>query len=249
MRWIIPARDRYSSTVRLLKLLYLILFLGWSAYVIWAAGDILDCSFRTAFLTGGLYLIPAYLLQSLLHETGHLLGGLLEGDRFLLFRFLFIRVERYRGRLGIYGDRPAFQCVMIPGRKDGAHALYLLSGIFLNAGMTAAAGALAIRLNDGSRLVVFLVALSAMGLCKVVANGIAWKADGRPLSDFAFFLLINMDERAKEEYYIYLHCFERYRNDFELGPVREAKSIAGRHYCSVFADAIRELQESRQSKN
>ena len=238
-----------GSKVRFLKVLYLLLFTGMSAFVIWAAIDILDCSLRTAFITGGLFLIAAYLLQSLLHEAGHLLGGILDGDRFLLFRYLFIRIERYRGKIGIYGDRPAFQCVMIPAREEGSHTLYLLSGVFLNAALSFAAGIRAVLLNDGSRLVVFLVALTAVGLCKVVANGIAWKADGKPLSDFAFFLLVNMDERAKEEYYIYLHCFERYRNDFEITTVREPKSSAGRHYCSVFADAVRDLQGSRQSKD
>ena len=244
-----PAGRSRSAKIRFLKLLYVILVIGMSVYAIWAANDILDSGLRTAILTGGLYLILAYLLHSFFHEIGHLVGGILEGDSFLLFRYLFLRIERYHGKTGFYADRPAFQCIMVPSRKEGSHVLYLLSGIFLNAVTAVGAGVRAIQLNDGSRLVVFLVALMSMGLCKVVANGIAWKADGRPLSDFAFFLLVNMDARAKEEYYIYLHCFERYRNDFVIGPVQEAKSSAGRKYSSVFADAIRDLQKDQLLKS
>ena len=125
-----------------------------------------------------LSLFLAFLLQIILHETGHLVFGLMTGYRFSsfrIFRWMLLKTEaglRWK-RLSLTGT--AGQCLMIPPRmKNGTVPViaYNLGGVCLNLITAALFYGLSKLLPRNSFLSVFLLLLAFAGLGSGLLNGI-----------------------------------------------------------------------------
>lgn len=88
-------------------------------------------------LTDLIHIIPAvlitFLFQVILHEIGHLLGGLFTGWAFLfihIYRFVIIRSDKGLG-VRIVNDI-GFQCIMYPKKADADAIPYTMGGCILN---------------------------------------------------------------------------------------------------------------------
>lgn len=74
-----------------------------------------------------------YILQILIHETGHLIFGLLTGYRFLSFRIFNVVIIKEKDRLVIkkyFFPGSVGQCIMQP--KTNSYFLHISGGIILN---------------------------------------------------------------------------------------------------------------------
>lgn len=131
----------------------------------------------------------AVMLQTIIHEFGHLLFGLLSGYHFCSFRigkFLWLKQD---GRLRCRRYRlpgTGGQCLMSPpDLKNGKipYVLYNLGGVFLNLLSAAAFGFLCTITGFFPPLSVFCFLLAIFGLFFALMNGIPLSAtvdnDGR----------------------------------------------------------------------
>lgn len=75
-----------------------------------------------------------FILTILIHETGHLVFGLLTGYRLIHFEVLGVSVEKINGRLrvGHYKKVPIGQCLMYPVKEVADPALMILGGPVFN---------------------------------------------------------------------------------------------------------------------
>ena len=102
------------------------------------AGIIKGSSFLSQFLFVFLGFCVSFALQTILHETGHLIGGLLTGYKFCSFRIGNLQLQRENGalrfrRLKLAGT--GGQCLMTPPEPvDGKIPvmLYNLAGPLMN---------------------------------------------------------------------------------------------------------------------
>lgn len=143
-------------------------------------GDVLDSS-----LLGVVLMALAIFLQVLLHETGHLVCGLLSGYRFLSFRVFSLTFVRQDGRLRLKRYKLAGtggQCLLAPpgGPDDrlpyfwyyaGGTLFNLLSGL-------AALGLWAATDGQPLWLGLFLLFFGLMGLLLAALNGIPRRVGG-----------------------------------------------------------------------
>ena len=180
------------------KILYVVLCLtigiGFGFLVGLFAGEVM---LSTA--SGGLFLlmigllivmlIVAVFLQTVIHEAGHLLFGLLSGYRFCSFRignFLWLKQD---GRLRCRRYRipgTGGQCLMSPPDPVNGkipYVLYNLGGVFLNLISAVCFGILCLLTSFFPVLSVFFFLLAIFGLLFALMNGIPMSAavdnDGR----------------------------------------------------------------------
>ena len=135
------------------------------------------------FMMAGL-IISIYIgsfLQTVIHEGGHLIFGLLSGYRFCSFRvgsFMWIQkggkiVFRRFSLAGTGG-----QCLMgPPDLTDGKvpYILYNLGGVLMNLISAAIFFGIALLLRENFAVLVFFAAAAAMGLLLALMNGIPLK--------------------------------------------------------------------------
>lgn len=128
----------------------------------------------------------AFTLQIIVHEGGHLVGGLLTGYRFVSFRIFTLTLLRRDGRLivrrfNIPGT--GGQCIMLPPDGDAADVpfvIYNAAGVAANILLTAVAATLFfIHLHDGGIFLFLLTLFTALtGLWTALLNGIPLKING-----------------------------------------------------------------------
>lgn len=123
-------------------------------------------------------LMLALWMQTVIHEAGHLVFGLLTGYGFSSFRLGSLMVVRENGKLRLRKYKLAGtggQCLMTPPEMvDGKmpFVLYNLGGCILNVASAVLAG-IAWLLAPGTELLsVFLLGLAVMGLVLAAGNGI-----------------------------------------------------------------------------
>lgn len=138
--------------------------------------------------------ILALVMQTLLHEAGHLLFGLLTGYRFVSFRIFNFTIINKEGRFtvkrySVLGT--AGQCLMSPPANKPLHeapyALYNLGGVIVNITVsTIALVALLMidRDNCGPFTIMFLSFTVLSGLVLTFLNGIPMKIGGMPNDGF-----------------------------------------------------------------
>lgn len=128
----------------------------------------------------------AFVLQIIVHEGGHLVGGLLTGYRFVSFRIFTLTLLRRDGRFivrrfNIPGT--GGQCIMLPPDGDAADVpfiIYNAAGVAANILLTAVAAALFFIYIDDSGIFFFLLTLftAIAGLWTALLNGIPLKING-----------------------------------------------------------------------
>lgn len=127
----------------------------------------------------------AGLAQIIIHEAGHLAGGLAAGYSFVSFRVFSLAIIRHKGRLALRRFSVAGtggQCLLLPPEGDGskvAVTLYNAGGVAANT-ISVAAAAVAILSIDKPGEVGFLMLLFTViiGLLFALLNGIPMKIGG-----------------------------------------------------------------------
>lgn len=155
----------------------------------------------------------AFILQTIIHEGGHLVFGLLSGYKFCAFRiFNFMWIRNKEGirfkRMSIAGT--GGQCLMSPpGLVDGKMPvlLYNYGGVIMNLIAAAIAGGLAFACRSGSVIHTFLIFLAVIGVAFALLNGLPLKMsavnnDGRNALD------LMKDPEARRAFWIQMKVNE-----------------------------------------
>lgn len=131
-------------------------------------------------------LFIAFVLQIIVHEGGHLVGGLLTGYRFVSFRIFTLTLLRRDGRFivrrfNIPGT--GGQCIMLPPDGDAVDVpfvIYNAAGVAANILLTIVAATLFFIYIDDSGTFFFLLTLftAIAGLWTALLNGIPLKING-----------------------------------------------------------------------
>lgn len=133
-------------------------------------------------LGSGICSLIAFVLQIVLHESGHLVFGLLSGYRFVSFRVFNWTLIRQEGkfrlkRFGIAGT--GGQCLMLPPDKPLEEIpviLYHWGGVIVNMSVALLAFVLWYVVEDSSLLLAqFLVMMCFTGVSLGLLNGIPFK--------------------------------------------------------------------------
>lgn len=156
-----------------------------------------------------LLLAAAAVLQVLIHETGHLLGGLSSGYRFVSFRIGNRMVVKEQGRWSFKRfsiEGTAGQCLLEPpSTPDGKfpYRLYCMGGVAANLVVSVAAVAVAAHVA----MPVFWAALLAMlfvsGTYIVITNGVPLKINGVP-NDGYNLVTVGRDDFARRSLWLQL---------------------------------------------
>ncbi|MDR0594135.1 MAG: M50 family metallopeptidase, partial [Bifidobacteriaceae bacterium] len=127
-------------------------------------------------------LVAAAIVQLVVHEFGHLLGGWLSGYRFVSIRFGSLIWVRASGKVRLrrlhFGGLSG-QCLMAPpGAADGGeghrmpHFLYNLSGPAVNLALGAVSGGLALAAADRGLGELFFAQMALVGVMIGLLNGL-----------------------------------------------------------------------------
>lgn len=141
-----------------------------------AGDDLLTMFVRLALMM--VLITLASNLQIILHELGHMIGGLATGYTFSSFRFRSLMLVRQDGRLTLKRMQIAGtggQCLMMPPRwQEGGvpYRMYLAGGWTANAVTAVLSLILAFLLRGSMYPFVFFAAMGLFGLYYAVTNGL-----------------------------------------------------------------------------
>ncbi len=187
-------------------------------------------------------LLIAEIMNSFIHESGHLIGGLGSGYHLLLFRVHMYRVENRRGRVrGRFAAGFGCQCVMIPGEKTKTYHGYLMGGILFNFVVSFAAALATLRMESRGVLHYVLFAIAVNGVCNLLSNGIPVFVRKKPYNDMAMVWILQKNRQTEQEYYLYLRCFEKAVLGESIGRVIRPETEPGGKYCDYFWQEIQKL--------
>jgi len=157
---------------------------------------------------------------------------------------LWVRFIKYRGHYAVrLTNNTKSQCVMVPDNNQHWNT-YNMMGLVFNIILALAAAFYGLHIGEDGWRFIICFALAATGMCKIVANGIPYFKNGAPQNDCAMFILLNKDKLFREEYFIYLKCYKRYINDYDIGEVAKPNIEPGRYYSSIFWDEIQRLKQN-----
>lgn len=156
------------------------------------------------FVLGIIFFCLSYFLHILIHESGHLIFGLLTGYSFVSFRvgsFTVIKEDGKFKRKKFHLPGTGGQCLMSPpeySEKSFPYVIYNLGGVLLNlvASIIALGIIVGIEQLSAFSLVgwqLFLVA----GLFTAVTNGIPVKIGGLPNDGHNIYSLMKKEENKK----------------------------------------------------
>ncbi len=164
------------------------------------------------YLVGELLLLYlAFLLQIILHEGGHMIGGLMTGYRFVSFNIFGLVWMKGRdgrlhlGRMQIAGA--GGQCLMAPPEYDEGRfpfTLYNMGGVILNAVTGVICLLLAIPAKNVPLLFPFLLEMGIIGLLSAAANGLPLPVDAIQ-NDGRNQLCIMKDENARRAFWVQMN--------------------------------------------
>ena len=148
-----------------------------------ASGDTLSAGkYLMIFALTLVFMYAAILLQIIIHESGHLVFGLLSGYGFRSFRIgslILLKDENGMKLRRIHIAGTAGQCIMSPpDMKDGKfpYVLYNLGGSFMNLISSAAFALLWLAFSDIIYLSLFMKILFIVGIFFAGMNGIPMHA-------------------------------------------------------------------------
>ena len=200
-------------------ILLLVLCVGLGAGVGYALPE--NEKFFASFLFGLLGLCVSFAVQIVLHETGHLIGGLLTGYKFCSFRIGTLQLQREKGslrfrRLKLVGT--GGQCLMAPPEPvDGEIPvmLYNLSGPLMNL-LTALLALGGYFLSGGGSMGAALLFLFALaGLYLALTNGIPLRL-GPIDNDGKNAFSLRRDPEAMRAFYLQMAINSRQTNGEHL---------------------------------
>ncbi len=150
--------------------------------------ELISVNMITTLAYSFLAVFIALITQTLAHEGGHLLFGLLTGYRFVSFRIFSFTIIKKNGRLqfkkySVLGT--GGQCLMSPPCDVPLHeipySLYNFGGVILNFIVATAALAILLVYGDmGAFITLLLSFLVFVGLLFIFLNGVPMKLSGVP---------------------------------------------------------------------
>ncbi len=164
----------------------------------------------------------ASYLQTIFHEGGHLVFGLLTGYKFISFRighFMFIR-EKGRLKVKLYNVvGTAGQCLMMPPQwnENMPYRLYNLGGCIMNAVTAAIALAAYFAAGREGFFALCMAMLAVMGFSMALTNGIPLRVSGIS-NDGMNAVLLGKNPTTMRAFWLQLYVNgllangERYRN-------------------------------------
>lgn len=168
-----------------------------------------------------LMIICANGISSIVHECGHLIGGLLSKHKLLSIQLGYLKLSRNKGSIYLGFSRWDNQCIMIPDKKAPAFTLYQMGGVLLNFIVAVALSYVGyFHVVHGSLLFLFICALIITGICKIASNGIPIYKNTYPLNDMAYEKVLEKERVTREEYYLYLWCLEAISNGEDVHEVK-----------------------------
>lgn len=120
-------------------------------------------------------IIITYIFQVVIHESGHLIFGLITGYRFSSFRILSKVIIKKDGKLSlrINASNGAGQCLMLPPKHHKPYILYNIGGIILDIISAFIFSLIAFSNNTiGFHIRTFSLLISFMGVGSAVINGL-----------------------------------------------------------------------------
>lgn len=179
-------------------------------------------AFLLMFAEAMIIMYIASFVQTIIHESGHLIFGLITGYKFVSFRignFMFIK-EKGRLKIKLYNVvGTAGQCLMMPPQWNEKipYRLYNLGGCIMNA--STALFALAAYFAAGAEgfFALCMAMLAVMGLSMALTNGIPMRVGGIS-NDGMNAALLGKKENTLRAFWLQLYVNgliakgERYRN-------------------------------------
>lgn len=175
-----PSLGRFASIASIIILSFLYgLSIGRYLDDITSSGSLLPYILTVAVFIASVY------LQTIIHEAGHLVFGLMSGYKFSSFRifsFMWIK-DRDNGKIGFKRFSLAGtggQCLMSPPDPiNGAYPviLYNLGGSIMNVAVSAVCVILSAVFSEVYFLPIALLTLAVMGFIFAIMNGIPMQTD------------------------------------------------------------------------
>ena len=179
-------------------------------------------AFLLMFAEAMIIMYIASFVQTIIHESGHLIFGLITGYKFVSFRighFMFIK-EKGRLKIKLYNVvGTAGQCLMMPPQWNEKipYRIYNLGGCIMNA--ATALFALAAYFATGAEgfFALCMAMLAVMGLSMALTNGIPMRVGGIS-NDGMNAALLGKKENTLRAFWLQLYVNgliakgERYRN-------------------------------------
>lgn len=140
-------------------------------------------TFLDLFLILAIFII-SYTVQIILHESGHLIFGLLSGYEFTSFRIGSLTIIKEDGKLAIKKFNlkgTAGQCIMFPKEDDYekcSYVLYNLGGVLINAIVSALCFVIYTIASGNTNIDSILICMIGSGIVIVITNGIPMKISG-----------------------------------------------------------------------
>lgn len=179
-------------------------------------------AFLLMFAEAMIIMYIASFVQTIIHESGHLIFGLITGYKFVSFRighFMFIK-EKDRLKIKLYNVvGTAGQCLMMPPQWNEKipYRLYNLGGCIMNAATALFALAAYFAAGAEGFFALCMAMLAVMGLSMALTNGIPMRVGGIS-NDGMNAALLGKKENTLRAFWLQLYVNgliakgERYRN-------------------------------------
>lgn len=179
-------------------------------------------AFLLMFAEAMIIMYIASFVQTIIHESGHLIFGLITGYKFVSFRighFMFIK-EKGRLKIKLYNVvGTAGQCLMMPPQWNEKipYRLYNLGGCIMNAATALFALAAYFAAGAEGFFALCMAMLAVMGLSMALTNGIPLRVGGIS-NDGMNAALLGKKENTLRAFWLQLYVNgliakgERYRN-------------------------------------
>ena len=179
-------------------------------------------AFLLMFAEAMIIMYIASFVQTIIHESGHLIFGLITGYKFVSFRighFMFIK-EKGRLKIKLYNVvGTAGQCLMMPPQWNEKipYRLYNLGGCIMNAATALFALAAYFAAGAEGFFALCMAMLAVMGLSMALTNGIPMRVGGIS-NDGMKAALLGKKENTLRAFWLQLYVNgliakgERYRN-------------------------------------
>lgn len=168
----------------------------------------------------------AMLLQIILHETGHLIAGLMSGYQFSSFRILSFMWIRENGMLHLHRLALAGtggQCLMTPPElKEGTipYVFYNMGGVLMNLIVSAIAFLLYIPCKNIPVLSVLFFFLGIIGVAFAITNGIPMQM-GEINNDGYNALTLGKDKKELQAFWLQMKINEQVAKGIRLKDMPE----------------------------
>lgn len=157
-----------------------------------------------------LIIYVAFYIQIIVHETGHLVAGIMSGYKFLSFRIAKYMIVQKEGKYILKKQIVAGtggQCLMIPPKEEPyecPYILYGLGGILANFILSILSLATVLIMPTDGWQTYGLYILSGIGMIFVVVNGVPMRMGGLP-NDGYNLILLKKDRESRYAMWVQLY--------------------------------------------